>query len=99
MLLLSVFIISLVIYYTYIWPKKRAKRYQARARAVRGFRKWVVQLERERFYRTGEPGFSCLKRLPSYDAMLDDQLPLKLDSYFHDSEINKLLGIEKATKI
>ena len=74
---------------------KQERRQQARSNAVHEFRSWVLQLEHDHFYRTGDDHISYLNRLPPYETMLEERLPLKLDTYFHDSEIRKLLGVVK----
>ncbi|WP_265990453.1 hypothetical protein [Larkinella insperata] len=79
--------------------RNRALKQLARTKAVTDFRRWVMDLDRQRFYRTGEPGFPYLERLPPYEIMLLEKLPLKLDTYFHDSEIRKLLGVEKGSEV
>ncbi|MGV3561370.1 hypothetical protein [Larkinella arboricola] len=98
MIILSVLLVFIIPSFTLIQLRNRALKHLARTQAVTDFRKWVMELDSERFYRTGEPGLPYLERLPPYETMLMEELPLKLDAYFHDSEIRKLLGVPKKSE-
>ncbi|WP_128545101.1 hypothetical protein [Larkinella soli] len=74
---------------------RQCRRDLARNDAVRDLRQYVLDLDCACANRAGRRMGKYYYRLPPYDSMLTDGLPLVLESYFFDCEIRQLTGAEK----